>query len=227
MTKTRFYILILAVMTALILAGCGASDDSLVDSSVPEALQTFGVQVDPSAQPSSGQVMPQISAGADSNGSDVTTIVGGNVTVTESQPAVSDTTPTTSAPSTTKSPSSSGGASSTATPSASPSTSPNIAPPAPASSATVEDVMQYVGKTPSQLIEDLGYPTSSSYEYVDEDDPSQGEIGTMYYADFTVTTLRNDSGEIITAVTPRTDDDTDEASDGDTSEDEADGHTQG
>ena len=42
----------------------------------------------------------------------------------------------------------------------------------------------------------------SDYEYVDEEDPSQGEIGTLYFADgFTVTTRRNDSGETITAIT--------------------------
>lgn len=195
MTKTRFSILILAVLTALILAGCGSMDNSNVESSVEPGLQTFGIAVNPSAQPSTGQVLPEVSASATET---VTAPSGGVSTEDE---AVASTAPSAEpAPTPSKAPS--GGSSDTPATSTSPSSSPNIAPPAPVSTATVDDVEQYVGKTLQQLVEDLGYPNSSSYDYVDEDDPSKGEIGTVYYSDFTVTTRRADGTETITAVTP-------------------------
>lgn len=195
MTKTRFSILILAVLTALILAGCGSTDNS-AESSVEPGLQTFGVAVNPSAQPSTGQVLPEVSASATET---VTAPSGG---VSTEDDAVASTAPSEEpAPPPSKTPSGSGNSDTPAT-STSPSSSPNIAPPAPVSTATVDDVEQYVGKTLQQLVEDLGYPNSSSYDYVDEDDPSKGEIGTVYYSDFTVTTRRADGTETITAVTP-------------------------
>lgn len=195
MTKTRFSILILAVLTALILAGCGSTDNS-AESSVEPGLQTFGVAVNPSAQPSTGQVLPEVSASATET---VTAPSGG---VSTEDDAVASTAPSEEpAPTPSKTPSGSGNSDTPAT-STSPSSSPNIAPPAPVSTATVDDVEQYVGKTLQQLVEDLGYPNSSSYDYVDEDDPSKGEIGTVYYSDFTVTTRRADGTETITAVTP-------------------------
>lgn len=205
MTKTRLSILILAVVTALILAGCGTTEDSVSESSVEPGLQTFGVAVNPSAQPSTGQVMPEVSA---SNPGTVTSS-GGSVS-TDDQ-GVSNTASPSTQPDPTQKPSGNGsgsgsgsGTTTPSTPTTSPvvSTSPNIAPPAPVSSATVDDVMKYVGKTFQELVEDLGYPNSSSYEYVDDADPSQGEIGTIYYTDFIVTTRRSDGVETITDVTP-------------------------
>lgn len=197
MTRTRFSILILAVLTALILAGCGSTDNSHTESSVEPGLQTFGVAVNPSAQPSTGEVLPEISATTTE-----TTNVGGTGVATEDN-AVASTAPS-EAPTPTPSKTPSGSGSSTAAPSAtvSPSSSPNIAPPAPVSTATADDVEQYIGKSFSQLVDDLGYPNSSSYDYVDEDDPSKGEIGTIYYSDFTVTTRRENGTETVTAVTP-------------------------
>ena len=59
-----------------------------------------------------------------------------------------------------------------------------------------------MGQPLSDLIADLGYPIRSDYEDVDEDDPDAGKIGTLYFDGFTVTTLRDNDGETITAVTP-------------------------
>lgn len=197
MTRTRFSILILAVLTALILAGCGSVDDSTVVSEEP-GLQTFGVAVNPSAQPSTGQVMPGVSASVDAGN---TASTGDNVTTDDQNVTVTPS--TTAATTTTQSPSTdtSKPASSTA-PSAEPSTSPsaNIAPPAPVSSANVDEVRGYIGLTFQQLVEELGYPSSSAYEYIDQNDPDKGEIGTIYYPTFTVTTRRADGKEIVTDV---------------------------
>ena len=61
--------------------------------------------------------------------------------------------------------------------------------------------MEYVGKQLSELIDKLGYPVRSEYDYVDEEDPTKGEIGTFYFSGgFTVTTLRNSDGEVITGI---------------------------
>ncbi len=208
MTKKHLTLFILAVLTALILAGCGIGVDSEVASSAPEGLNTFGVDVNPSAQPSIGQVLPEATP---AENTDNPNISGGDTTVSgdNAPPAVTSgnsgtTVTSTPAPS---SGSSSGGSSTSPRPTVSdePVSTPSsgIVPPAPASSATIEDVMGYVGKSPRELIEDKGYPTSSSYDFVDEDDPNQGEIGTMFYPTFTVTTLRKDGTETITAVTPK------------------------
>jgi hypothetical protein len=51
----------------------------------------------------------------------------------------------------------------------------------------------------------VGYPTRSDYEYIDETDPDKGEIGTLFFQGFTATTRRDSNGEIVTAVTPGTD----------------------
>lgn len=202
MTRTRFLLIMLALVTVLALTGCGRIDDSSVDSSSPEGIQTFGVDVNPSAQPSMGQVMPEI---LDVPGE---TVSGGNtvngnqdVQFTETVPVEEpDDEPEAPAPS--KAPSAS-----TSTPAVSEtpvSPSPTIAPPAPMSSATSDDAQAFVGKPLKELIEALGYPSASEYNPVDEEDPSLGEIGTLYFADYTVTTKRIDGVETITSVTPIT-----------------------
>ncbi len=201
MTKQRLSILMLAAVTLLCLGACGRTT---VDSSTPEGLQTFGAQVEPSAQPSTGQtvngtpVSPNTS-GQSTGGSGV--IIEDN-TQSSSRPAASPTTssgsvtlaPTrTPTPTTTPSPSTS--------PTATPYSSPAISPPAPASSATPDEAEDYVGKPLSDLIADLGYPIRSDYEDIDEDDPTAGKIGTLYFTGFTVTTKRDSDGEYITTVT--------------------------
>lgn len=206
MTRKRLFLLILAVLTALTLAACGASDDSSVDSSEPQGLQTFGVMVNPSAQPSMGQVVngtpeddPVVSMDNTIDGTDTQTTPPPGQTETTAAP----TTEPTTAPST--APSSRPSTPPTAIPvepSPSPS-APSIAPPPPMSSATVDDVMAYVGRPLTELIEEWGYPSSSDYEYVDDADPSKGEIGTLHFSDFTVTTRRENGVETITAVTPK------------------------
>jgi hypothetical protein len=69
----------------------------------------------------------------------------------------------------------------------------------------MDEVAAYIGKSLSELVEDVGYPTRSDYEYIDETDPDKGEIGTLFFDGFTATTRRDDDGEIVTAVTPGTD----------------------
>lgn len=59
-----------------------------------------------------------------------------------------------------------------------------------------------MGKTLTELIDELGYPLSSDYQLVDEEDPDQGEKGTLYFNGFTATTLRKDGTETVTSVTP-------------------------
>lgn len=59
-----------------------------------------------------------------------------------------------------------------------------------------------MGQPLKKLIEDCGYPSSSSYDYIDEDDPDLGEYGMLYYVGFTVKTRRDSSGETIISVTP-------------------------
>ena len=86
-------------------------------------------------------------------------------------------------------------------PAVSPSTSPTITPPQPATTATYDEVMEYVGKQLTELVDALGMPVRSDYDYVDKNDPSQGEIGTLYFSSgFTITTLRNGDGEVITGI---------------------------
>ena len=201
MAKKHFFTLIFLVLILWALAGCGIGDSSVVDSP-PEALQTFGVQVNPSAQPSMGQVMPGTpTADAEAPITGENSIDGNDVEHID--PYVS------TAPEAELSPPSGNGSGSgsynpgSPTIEPSPSNSPTIAPPAPMSSATVDDVMDYVGEPLSKLIEDLGYPSSSDYELVDDTAPSKGEIGTLYFKDFIVKTRREGGNEIITAVTPK------------------------
>ena len=204
MTKIRLTITLLAVLTALMLAGCGRTDDSTVDSSSPEGIQTFGVEIDPSAQPSMGQVMPEI---LDVPEGSVSQDASGTVTTQDTQTESDDPTeppqdePEETTPS--KKPSDSTSTAKPSTdPSPSPSTSPTIVPPAPMSSATISDVEAYVGRPLSELIENLGYPSGSDYEPIDEENPDQGEFGTLYFATCTVSTRRDADGEIVISVTP-------------------------
>ena len=204
MTHKRIVPVCAVVLAALLLAGCGISSESAVDNSTPEGLQTFGVMLDPSAQPSMSQEVNPAATNSDGTtvGQPGQSDEGENGTPS---PAVSaDTTETGGSGTSTPKPTSVGGTSATAQPSAQPSASasPTISPPAPASTATYDDVSRFVGSSLSSLVEEEGYPVRSDYEYVDEEDPSQGEIGTLYFADgFTVTTRRDDSGETITAIT--------------------------
>ena len=207
MTRKRLFLLILAVLTALTLAACGASDDSSVDSSEPQGLQTFGVMVNPSAQPSMGQVVngtpeddPAVSMDNTIDGTDTqTTPPPGQSQEPQVPPSTEPSTAPSTAPSTRPS---TPPTTVPVEPSPSPS-APSIAPPPPVSSATVDDVMAYVGRPLTDLIEEWGYPSSSDYEYVDDTDPSKGEIGTLHFSDFTVTTRRENGVETITAVTPK------------------------
>lgn len=198
MTKFRMSVLILAVLTALILTGC--VDDAIQDSSVPEALQTFGVAVNPSAEPSFGETMPEVSKAPVVENNDApegeAVISQGN---TQSQPTEpEEDEPEEAEPTPTKKPSSS---SSTPKPTPSDDGQPTIAPPDAASTATPDQVKNYIGKSIKDLIADLGYPTRSDYEPVDENDPEAGAIGTLYFDGFVATTQQTSEGEIVTSVT--------------------------
>ncbi len=206
MTNKRFTLILLAVLTALMLAGCGRTGDSVLDSSSPEGIQTFGVAVDPSAQPSMGQVMPEVLQTPEADAvvqQGPTTIDGNDVQsgTNEEDEAEDEEVPeeTTAKPSTKPSSSSNSGSSTTASPS--PSTSPTIAPPAPVSSAVADEAKAFVGGPLNSLIESLGYPSRSDYEPVDVEDPDQGEYGTLYFTGFTVSTRRIDGVETILSVT--------------------------
>ena len=200
MTKTRFFLIILAVVAALTLTACGQTNDSILDSSSPEGIQTFGVEVNPSAQPSMGQVMPEIlDVPEDAVSSDNTIVDSPDIQVNETTPVETPEeeteTPTTAGPSTSTSTSAPAVSETPVSP------SPTIAPPAPMSSATSNDAQAYVGKSLTELIEALGYPSSSEYSPVDEEDPALGEIGTLYFTDYVVTTKRLDGVETVTSVT--------------------------
>ncbi len=198
MTNKHFSLILLAVLTALMIAGCGQLESSSQESSETIEMQTWGEAIDPAATPSMGQVMPDILSPAETDAPQS----GGAATI-DGQDDETDTPEPTATPTPTTTPTqkpSSGG--STSTPTASPSSSPSIAPPAPASSATIDAVQGYVGKTLTELIDELGYPLSSDYQLVDEEDPDQGEKGTLYFNGFTATTLRKDGTETVTSVTP-------------------------
>lgn len=197
MTKHRISILLLAVLTVAIFCACG---DTVETSSEPEGIQTFGMDVDPSSEPNTGEVIGgETTPDASSTKNPSGPVVEGD-TESSAQPSESTSTSSPStAPTATRPPSTS---TPTSEPSESPSASPAISPPAPASTATADEAAAYVGQPLSDLIADLGYPIRSDYEDVDEDDPDAGKIGTLYFDGFTVTTLRDNDGETITAVTP-------------------------
>lgn len=198
MTK-KLICLLLAVLTALTLVACGNEVVSVEESSQVEALQTFGDQVDPSAEPSAGEIIPDnpvtLPSASPSNGEVTEGDAAPSGTGSGTAIGEGDTTPvtTTATPSPTKTP--------TTTVTTTTSPSPTIAPPEPASSATVDDATNYIGKSLSEFIADHGYPVSSDYQYIDEDDPDQGETGKLIFDGFVITTKKTDSGEIITSVT--------------------------
>lgn len=198
MTK-KIICFLLAVLTVMNLAACGTEVASSVEDSAPEALQTFGNQVDPSAQPSAGEIisadpvpLPSTApeAGNVTEGDAAPGNNGGQITESETvatTPAAPSATPT-KAPTVTKKPV------------ATPSPTPTIAPPEPVSSATADDATKYIGKPLSEFIASHGYPESSDYEYIDEEDPDAGEIGTIVFNGFVVKTKKTADGETITSV---------------------------
>ncbi len=200
MTKPRFILLISALL-ALLLCACG---DTAEPSSAPEGLQTFGAPIDVSAQPSTGPVAsptfnPSVSAQPVPS--------SGNLVENNSQPSaspVAEPSPVRTQTPTVRPSASAAPVSPSPSPSTEPSpfSSPAISPPAPASSATPEEAEEFVGRPVRELIDELGVPSRSDYEPVDEEDPEQGEIGTLYFNGFTVTTFKDSEGETITSVNP-------------------------
>lgn len=202
MTRNRFAILFIAVLTAMLLAGCG--NETTVESSAPEGLQTFGVAVDPSTAPSQGQTVDTTpGSAAVKDPTNTSTTSGGNVDEADNQgqggTSTPTSTPTAAATPATQRPSTPSASSAPVNPTTSPD-APVISPPAPASSATPDDVKNYVGKSLSELIADLGVPSSSDYEPIDEENPDAGETGTLYFNGFTVTTKKTAEGETILSV---------------------------
>lgn len=197
MKKFLTTVLLLAALTALILAGCG--NDTNPASSAPEGIGTFGVSMNPSAVPSTAptaaQNSPTVAVPSTQKPS-----VSGEPGVQITSAPVSPSPTKTPAPSATVRPSTAP----TAKPSPSPSDKPPVpSAPAPTSTTTPTDAAKYIGKSASTLLDEQGFPGGGrDYEPVDEDDPSAGEIGTFYYDGFTVTTKRAADGtETVTAVT--------------------------
>ena len=199
---------LIPILAVLMLAGCGVCMESVQDNSTPEGLQTFGVAVNPSAQPSMAQevspnvTMPDGSTGGEPGQNDQ----GENGGATSPSPSQSGNNGGNGNGGNNGGNGGNNGGNGGnngggTTPTVSPSTSPAVSPPQPASTATYDEVMEYVGKQLSELIDKLGYPVRSEYDYVDEEDPTKGEIGTFYFSGgFTVTTLRNSDGEVITGI---------------------------
>ena len=208
MNHKRLIPILAAVLAVLMLAGCGVGRESVQDNSTPEGLQTFGVAVNPSAQPSMAQevsptcTLPVGLPGGDPGQNDQ----GENGGTTSPSPSQSGNNGGNGNGGNNGGNGGNNGGNGGnngggTTPTVSPSTSPAVSPPQPASTATYDEVMEYVGKQLSELIDKLGYPVRSDYDYVDEKEPSQGEIGTLYFSGgFTVTTLRNSDGEVITGI---------------------------
>ena len=214
MNHKRLIPILAAVLAVLMLAGCGIGRESVQDNSTPEGLQTFGVAVNPSAQPSMAQevspnvTMPDGSTGGEPGQNDQ----GENGGTTSPSPSQSGNNGGNGNGGNGGNNGGNGGNNGGnggnngggTTPTVSPSTSPAVSPPQPASTATYDEVMEYVGKQLSELIDKRGYPVRSDYDYVDEKEPSQGEIGTLYFSGgFTVTTLRNSDGEVITGISQK------------------------
>ena len=202
MTRNRFAILLIAVLTAMLLAGCG--NETTMESSAPEGLQTFGVAVNPSTAPSQGQTVEATPGGATvkaPTGEATGQESGANVGEADNQGQSSTptSTPTTTAAPSTQKPSTPAASNAPVNPTTTPD-APVISPPAPASTATPDEVKNYVGKSLSELIADLGVPSSSDYEPIDPENPDAGETGTLYFNGFTVTTKKTADGETILSV---------------------------
>lgn len=197
MTK-KIICFLMTVLMVMNLAACGTEVASSAEDSAPEALQTFGNQVDPSAQPSAGEIisadpvpLPSTApeAGTVTEGDGVPGNTGGQIN--ESETVATSAAPTaapTKAPTVSKKPA------------ATTSPTPTIAPPEPVSSATADDATKFIGKTLGEFIAAHGYPESSDYEYIDEEDPDAGEIGTIIFNGFVVKTKKTADGETITSV---------------------------
>lgn len=193
MKKFLTTILLLAALTALFLTGCG--NNNTPDSSIAE-INKFGVTVNPSAVPSTGEMAPESSANLAFPTAKTSGKVDEHDTQTSAAPA---------SPSPTKVPTPSYAPPVSYAPTTQPSTSPSAplqSPPADPFGGTADEVRKYIGKTLTELVSDLGYPITSDYEPIDEDDPSAGDIGTLTFSGgYTVTTKRTSEGEVITAVT--------------------------
>lgn len=200
MTK-KLLCIILAVLTVFSLTACG--QEVSVEDSQPEALQTFGEHVEATPPPSGGEITPEAPITLPDTNTDPTVpvIPGGETgqigegedTVIVASPAPNKAPTATAAP--TKKPTTS------AKPSQEPSPSPSLAPPEPASTATAEEATEFIGSTLKDMIDGLGYPLSSNYERIDENDPSKGEIGTLVFVNgFVVSTKKTAEGEYITGV---------------------------
>lgn len=192
MKKILTTVLLLAALTALILTGCGNNN---TEDSLPEELNQFGsVAVIPSAVPST-EVAPQSSGVL----AVPTTKEPGKLGETDTQGSAAP-----ASPSPTKTPTPSYAPQPSYVPTTQPSPSPSEplpSPPASAYTGPADKAREYIGKPLSDLFENLGYPSSADYEYIDEDDPSAGKIGTLKFpAGYTVTTKQTDESEIITAV---------------------------
>lgn len=209
MRKLHMFTLFFAVLVILTFAACG---DAVQESSEPEGLETWGEEINPSAEPSAGQVVTNPPT------SDAPVVVDPNATgvgESDTQPSGAPAAPATSAAPTTAAPAASprpssggnsGGNNTTPKPSTSPAPPsedpdhPVISPPVSASTATADDARAYIGKSRSELFAGIGYPASSDYRLIDEEDPDAGEIGTLYYNGFTVTTKKTADGETVTGV---------------------------
>ena len=198
----KLFCMILAVLTVFSLVACG--QEVSVEDSQPEALQTFGEHVEATLPPSGGEINPDSPVTLpDPEGDVVPVIPGGEMgqigegedTVIVASPAPSKAPAATAAPSTKPTTS--------AKPSEepSPSPSPTVAPPEPASTATAAQATEFIGSTLKEMIDELGYPLSSNYTRIDENDPSKGEIGTLTFVNgFVVSTKKTAEGEYITGV---------------------------
>lgn len=219
MTKHRLFLCMIAALALLCLCGCG---DTVAVESSADGIKPFGMQTDPSAAPSFGQTV----AGKTSPNATVNTTTGGGAVIEgNSQPAGTTSTPTPSSggntgtgnqsantgtttntgTNTTTTPTSTptktpSNTTTPVSPATSPSTAPTSSPPPGVSTATIEDITPYLGRSVQELINDLGYPYRSDYEDVDEGNPETDRIGTLYFEGFVVHTLRTQDGETVTDV---------------------------
>lgn len=196
MKKLTIPALLLAVLAALILAGCGNVTPT---SSTPEEIAHFGTQP-PSAEPSTASMKPQstdniaVPSAKPADGDNDMQIVHTSSQPVSPSPARTPA-PATSTPRPTVKPSA------TAKPSPSPSAEPEVTP-KPASSAPPSDAEKFIGKSAKAMLDELGFPGGGrDYEPVDENDPDGEQIGTFYYDGFTVITKKMPDGtETVTAV---------------------------
>lgn len=198
----KLFCMILAVLTVFSLVACG--QEVSVEDSQPEALQTFGEHVEATLPPSGGEIIPDAPVTLPDPEGEVTPVIpggeGGQIGEGEDTVIVASPAPS-KAPASTAAPSSKPATSTKPSEEPSPSPSPTVAPPEPASTATAQQATEFIGSTLKEMIDELGYPLSSNYERIDENDPSKGEIGTLVFVNgFVVTTKKTADGEYITGV---------------------------